>query len=716
VTADPESAHEERLDGWKRIAAYLNRDVRTVRRREKSQGLPVRRLMHERQATVYAYVSELEAWRERRGQDAAPATRKPAAAGKKGIAWAWAALPVLAIGVLAWWYLSSDRSPATALGEWDWVLITQFENRTGEAVLDGTVEYALQRELANSHHVKVVPRERINDALRLMKLAQDTAIDLETGREISLRDGQIRMLISGRVERLGDTYLISSELVNPSDGVMLASFSQKAEGKDQILPGIGNLALEVRSALGESLASIEDSEAMLAKVTTPSLAALRLYSEASKVMSTDERIRALAILEEAVRNDPDFASAHLLLYYAYGDREDSVRAEAHLRRAVELAEQASERERLFILASYYTFLEDIDKAIETYHLLLRLYPDHYWANGNLSNLYEHQGRIRESLEFRLKVSELRPNSIGWYPDLDILQLSAASGEIETRDAYLAKLMPYSEQAEYGWLMPFMRLLPVHQAWIDGRYGAAYDALENLVANLDREAMVRDGWLFAHIRSIYLALGKLERFRELSAMRDRVGWFEALLDLDSGSPETLDRYLQASGAAYWNAVLMAAAGQAESARSIIDDPRAEEEIQFLAARSAWKDIVRGQIAASEGRLEDAVSILGEESPILNISYKWAHLFAMHSLATAYEDLGSKEQAIETLEQARLQKPLTIFETGGTYMWQRNQLYLYRLYLAAGRKTDAEATAAELRSVLQLADPGHPLLAALDSGID
>ena len=52
----------ERLESWKEIAAYLKRDVRTVQRWEGREGLPVRRHMHDKLGTVYAYKPELEAW------------------------------------------------------------------------------------------------------------------------------------------------------------------------------------------------------------------------------------------------------------------------------------------------------------------------------------------------------------------------------------------------------------------------------------------------------------------------------------------------------------------------------------------------------------------------------------------------------------------------------------------------------------------------------
>lgn len=52
----------DRLDGWKEIACYLRRSIRSVQRWEKKEALPVVRHQHERGATVYAYREELDAW------------------------------------------------------------------------------------------------------------------------------------------------------------------------------------------------------------------------------------------------------------------------------------------------------------------------------------------------------------------------------------------------------------------------------------------------------------------------------------------------------------------------------------------------------------------------------------------------------------------------------------------------------------------------------
>src|ERR1700681_908135 len=53
---------EDRLDSWKEIGAYLNRDVTTVQRWEKREGMPVHRHLHDRMGSVYASRAEWDAW------------------------------------------------------------------------------------------------------------------------------------------------------------------------------------------------------------------------------------------------------------------------------------------------------------------------------------------------------------------------------------------------------------------------------------------------------------------------------------------------------------------------------------------------------------------------------------------------------------------------------------------------------------------------------
>src|SRR5467141_3073157 len=59
-------SRSRRLEAWKEIASYLGRDVTTVRRWEKREGLPVHRLHHSKLGSLYAFTAELDAWRDKR--------------------------------------------------------------------------------------------------------------------------------------------------------------------------------------------------------------------------------------------------------------------------------------------------------------------------------------------------------------------------------------------------------------------------------------------------------------------------------------------------------------------------------------------------------------------------------------------------------------------------------------------------------------------------
>jgi Tol biopolymer transport system component len=83
---------EPPLESWKEIAAYLKRDVRTVIRWEKSEGLPVRRQKHRVRSSVFAYASEIESWKARRQL---PAGVPPLVAPRQARAAAGFALAVL---------------------------------------------------------------------------------------------------------------------------------------------------------------------------------------------------------------------------------------------------------------------------------------------------------------------------------------------------------------------------------------------------------------------------------------------------------------------------------------------------------------------------------------------------------------------------------------------------------------------------------------------
>jgi hypothetical protein len=105
----PEAA--KRLDSWKEIAAYFNRDVRTVRRWESELGLPVHRRQHTRRGIVYAYESELDAWWKAGSKRSEKVNETPAGGGRRlMLAGSVAGVLLLAGGYFAWVRLRGDTA------------------------------------------------------------------------------------------------------------------------------------------------------------------------------------------------------------------------------------------------------------------------------------------------------------------------------------------------------------------------------------------------------------------------------------------------------------------------------------------------------------------------------------------------------------------------------------------------------------------------------
>lgn len=104
---------DDRLDSWKEIAAYLKRDVATVRRWEKREGLPVHRHHHEKLGSVYAYASELDAWAEGRREQVELAPRPPLIDRRRATGAALVAIGLAAIAVLGY-QLRQSPAPAAA--------------------------------------------------------------------------------------------------------------------------------------------------------------------------------------------------------------------------------------------------------------------------------------------------------------------------------------------------------------------------------------------------------------------------------------------------------------------------------------------------------------------------------------------------------------------------------------------------------------------------
>src|SRR5262249_9327430 len=87
----------------------------------------------------------------------------------------------------SFFYLTRTRG--AALTDKDTILLTEFENKTGEEVFDGTLRQGLAVQLQQSPFLDIFPEQRIRESLRLMSRSPDERVTPEIGREICQRQG-----------------------------------------------------------------------------------------------------------------------------------------------------------------------------------------------------------------------------------------------------------------------------------------------------------------------------------------------------------------------------------------------------------------------------------------------------------------------------------------------------------------------------------------------
>ena len=160
---------------------------------------------------------------------------------------------VIAVGATSALTWPSRRAETVSIpfAERDWVLVTAFENKTGDASLDGALEYALERELANSAFVNVVPRARIEDTLQLMQRPQKRAwTHLWSGVGSSRRRHPSRnRRASGKDWR---DLLNQRADLDPADGSTASVVTETSISPDDLLGGVGRVAIKIRQRLGET--------------------------------------------------------------------------------------------------------------------------------------------------------------------------------------------------------------------------------------------------------------------------------------------------------------------------------------------------------------------------------------------------------------------------------------------------------------------------------
>ena len=353
----------------------------------------------------------------------------PQRAEQKAKRWPLAAIVAMAI-VVAVFVIYRWVHPEPILAERGWVLVSDFETSGDNPIPDKGVREGLTIAIQQSRYVNVFPRTRAYEVLQRMKKEGVTRIDEALGREICQREN-LQVLLTGSIERMGQVFQITVRAVNPVQGDLLFAERERFDREGQFFEKADALTTKIRKDLGESLDRIEKSNRPLARVTTTSLEALQLYSQARDASDQGKNEQIPALLKGALRLDPDFAMAHLQLgqYYlaVVGKNE---RAAAELERAYRLRQGVTDREQRRIEAGYYNLQEQYEEEAQSLSILVSLYPDDEEAHQGLAGAYYDLHQLDKAVIELREVLRLNPSSAPAYRSL-VLYLAYNSRRLQS---------------------------------------------------------------------------------------------------------------------------------------------------------------------------------------------------------------------------------------------------------------------------------------------
>jgi tetratricopeptide (TPR) repeat protein len=273
------------------------------------------------------------------------------------------------------------------------ILVAEFESASGDTELATAATEALRIDLAQSPVLTLVDPSRVGEALARMGLEAGAPLTPDLAREVAQRDG-INALVDGEITAAGRGYVLTARLLSAADGQVLASRRETAADSSEIITAIDKLSRGLRERIGESMGSLARTPD-LEQVTTPSLKALRLYSQAERAELMEEQgDRAIALLEEAVAEDSTFAMAWRKLAVIRGNRgEQASLVYAASERAFNYRDRLPDRERYITIGTWYMDQGEWERSATAYESLLETQPDESFALHNLGVLY---GGLRDN--------------------------------------------------------------------------------------------------------------------------------------------------------------------------------------------------------------------------------------------------------------------------------------------------------------------------------
>jgi tetratricopeptide (TPR) repeat protein len=556
---------------------------------------------------------------------------------------------ILAIGSMligGTWWLASRRAPPPppAARAPLPVLIVDFENRANDAVFDGALEQALSIAIEGAPFITAFPRPQAAGLVRDLKLG--SRLDESSGRLIASREG-VPVILAGMIERSGSGYRVAVRRLAPDKQEPISEAAATASDKAQVLAAVARIAEDVREALGDTTPS---STQQAETFTAGSLDAMRAYTVAQDLSTSQRDVEAAEKYREALRFDPEFGRAYSGLgasLLRMGNRQE---AEKNWNEALRRTDRMTEREKLRTFGGYYIGIaRNPEKAIQTYEQLVAKYPADSAGYNNLAIAYFSTLNFVKAFEYGRKAIEIYPRTYKYRSNYALYAMYA--GDFKTGAETAQPLIKEDPKVDVPYLPLAMEALAagdiprargvyqqVTQAGDSGvslsalgiadiaMYEGRYDEALSILPAAAKRDQGQQNSLGAASKLVALAEAYQARGND-RAQQTSIAQARAL--------STQENVLVPA------ARLAIAAGRPEEARKI-----AAELAQRLSAQSrAYAKMIEGEVAIAAKQYAVAVDALNAAQKLADL---WLVRFA---LGLAYFHHGDYPEAVSEFEKCR-----------------------------------------------------------------
>lgn len=588
------------------------------------------------------------------------------------------------------------------------VLVGDFNNQTGEPVLDGTLEPSIQVAMEGASFINAYNRGQARREAG--KVQPDAKVLSESvARLVAVRDG-INVVISGTIAKSGANYTISLKALDPASGDAVARSQVKAPTKEKLLATIPGLTQPIRKALGDRT-SVPDTAETREVFTAASLEAAHAYSLGQDALSLTNYDEAIRHYRQAVALDPKMGRAFTGLAVANWNLKHQAESAEYFKQALTLLDRMSERERYRTLGAYYLSVGNYGQAIETFRKLVALYPADAAGYSNLGTAYAWAANMPEAVSACKRAFELSPKNRLRRQNyvVDLMYSSDFEGSVREAErmlndepgytgAYrplaLSTLARNDVKAARGRYLQMEKAGPggyslakMGEADLELYLGRFKEALEPLQAGIAADQQENSP---GNMGDKYVALAEARL-----ALGQRAAAAAAASKAVQLSPVESTQYLAAR--------VLLQAGEESKARALA----ATLENMLQSQTRSYARLIMGEIALRHKRLPEALDAFHEGQKLHD---SWISHFL---LGRAYIEAGHFGEAVGELETCRKRQG----EATDLFFVDTTTIrYLPPLYYWLGRAQEGlfmkEAAQASYQEFLKLraeADPGDPLAA-------